>query len=252
MAEIGIHRLAAGDDQHQRAQNQQRLAPARLGEKRDAVNRVEGGKDFWLARDLRRAQRRDDGEPDDQQRTEDDADLRRAAELNCKKARQQKNRDRQNIGRERRGGDLEPLDGREHADRGRDHAVAKQQPGAEHQRPEQRARALVAVFVQEAVEREDAALAFVLRPQHQRGVFDRDDQRDGPDRERDRAEHVFPRRRDIGGADEDLVDRVKRRCADIAKDDAERAQRERRQARAANRLRRTRQPTGLLRKHPIQ
>ena len=57
-----------------------------------------------------------------------------------------------------------------------------------------RGAALLAV-VQEPVEREHAALAVVLRAQHQDRVFDRDDQRQRPDRERDAAEHVVGRAR---------------------------------------------------------
>ena len=58
MAEIGIHRLAAGDDQHQRAEDQQRLAQRRPAQERDAESGIEGGQDRRLARDLGRAERR--------------------------------------------------------------------------------------------------------------------------------------------------------------------------------------------------
>ena len=51
-------------------------------------------------------------------------------------------------------------------------------------------------ILQQAVEREHAALAVVLGAQHQQRVFDRDDERDRPYGERDRAEHIVGRRRD--------------------------------------------------------
>ena len=34
MADVGVHRLAAGDDQHQRAEDEQRLEKVRAAEKR--------------------------------------------------------------------------------------------------------------------------------------------------------------------------------------------------------------------------
>jgi hypothetical protein len=40
---------------------------------------------------------------------------------------------------------------------------------------------------------------------------------------RDRPEHIFGRRRDGGGTEKNLVDRIERRRADVAVNDAERA-----------------------------
>ena len=85
--------------------------------------------------------------------------------------------------------------GREHADRRRDHSVAEQQSRAQHQRPQQKRRAALVVFMQQAVEREDAALAVVLRAQHEERVFDGDDEGDRPDHQRHAAEHVGGRLR---------------------------------------------------------
>ena len=73
--------------------------------------------------------------------------------------------------------------------------------------------------VQEPIKREHAALAVVLRAQHQDRVFDGDDQRDGPDRERHAAEHVGGRAH--RAAEEQLIHGIERRGADIAIDDAE-------------------------------
>ncbi len=125
--------------------------------------------------------------------------------------------------------DVEPLDGREHADRRRDHAVADQEARASDQRPEEHARAAIRPVVQEAVEREHAALAVVLRAQDEEGVLDRDDEGQRPDGERGGAERVLGRAR---GDAEDLVHGVERRGADRAEHDAERAERQRRDAAA--------------------
>ena len=122
-------------------------------------------------------------------------------------------------------GDGEALDGGEHADCGRDHAVADQEPRAKHQRPKQHADTAVLAIMQQAVEREYAALAVVLRLQHEEGVFDRDDEGQRPDHERNGADRVLGRagRRNA----ENLVHGVKGRSADVAIDDPERAQRKR-------------------------
>jgi hypothetical protein len=84
--------------------------------------------------------------------------------------------------------------------------------------------------VQQAVERENAAFAVILGAQHQQRVLDRDDERDRPYRQGYRAQHVIGRRRDAGGTEKNLVDRIERRGADIAIDDTERADDQRRYA----------------------
>ena len=135
MAEVGVHRLAPGHHQHQRAEDQQRLAKPGLAEERQAEPRVERPQDLRLADDLRQAEDGDDDEPDDQDRPEDDADARGALELDGEQPGQQRDRDRYDIGGEGGRGDVEPLDRRQHADRRRDHAVAEQQAGPQHQPP---------------------------------------------------------------------------------------------------------------------
>ena len=228
MAEVGVHRLAPGHHQHQRAEDQQRLVEPSLAEERQAEPWIERPQDLRLADDLRQAEDGDDDEPDDEDRPEDDSDARGALELDGEQPRQQRDRDRYDVGGEGGRGDVEPLDRRQHADRRRDHAVAEQQAGPQHQPPQQHQRAALLVLerVKEAVEREDAAFALVLRADDQQRVLDGDNQRDRPDRQRDRAEHGARRRRDLGGNGEDLVDGVERRGADVAIDDAERPDRQ--------------------------
>ena len=112
-------------------------------------------------------ERGDGREPDQEDRPEHHADARGALELDREQSGQQHGGDRDDIGREGRRRDFEPLDRRQHADRRRDHAVAEQQTGAEHQRPQHQPGAVVLVFVQQAVEREHAAFAVVFGAQHQ-------------------------------------------------------------------------------------
>ncbi len=225
MADVGVHRFAAGDDQHQRAEDQERFEEMRAAQKGQPMDRVEGGENFGIRRDRGRAECGDAREPDENDRPEHGADAGGAFELDGEERDEEPERDRDRRAGEARHGDPEALDRREHADRRRDHAVADQEARARHQRPEQHPRAAVGAVVQKAVEREHAALAVVLRAQDQDGVFDRDDERQRPDDERNGAERVLGRmrRRDA----KNLVHRVEGRSADVAVDDAERAERQR-------------------------
>ena len=77
MSEVGVHRLAAGDDQHHRAEDHQRFArPGAARGTRKPSTGLNAARICRLARDLREAEGGDDDEPDDQQRPEDDADAR--------------------------------------------------------------------------------------------------------------------------------------------------------------------------------
>ena len=96
-------------------------------------------------------------------------------------------------------------------------------------------RALLSVFMQQAVKREDAAFAVAVGAQHEDRVFEADDERQRPYRERDAAKHVVRRRGDMRGAVENLIDGVKRRGADVAKDHTDRADGQRRLAAARGR-----------------
>ena len=87
-------------------------------------------------------------------------------------------------------------------------------------------------------QRQDAALAFVVGAHDEEDELDRDDQRDRPEDERDDAEDVLFGRLDravVGG--EEGLQRVERAGADVAEDDAERAEGQRRHAELATRSR---------------
>ena len=168
--------------------------------------------------------------------TEYDADSRRALELDGEQRGQKPDGDRDDDLRQGRSRDLQTFDGGDDADRRRDHAVAEQQSRSQHQRPQQQPHAALLVFMQQAVEREQAALAVVLRAQDENGVFDRDDDGDGPDHQRNAAQYLVRRLRGAGTAEEQRIHGVERRRPDIAVDDAQRADGQRRET-AARRMR---------------
>jgi hypothetical protein len=84
-------------------------------------------------------------------------------------------------------------------------------------------------------QRHDAALAVVVRAHHKQHVLGRDDDHEGPEHQRDQAEH------DLGagaaGRLEALAQRVDWAGADIAEDDAERADEQSAPPRAGDRQR---------------
>ena len=227
MAEVGVHGLAAGDDQHDRAENRQQAQAAGMGEESQAASGIESRRDLGMRDDLSRAQGADDEKPQREDRPENAAYAGRAARLQREKPGQQDQGDRNDgaaeIGRRR----LQALHRRQHADCGGDHAVAQQQAGAEHQRPQHEAGGAMGAVVKQAIEREHAALALVLRAQHQGCVFDSDDQGQRPDHQRHAAQHVLGRARQFGL--EDLVHGVERRRPDVAIDHTQRPKRQRRQ-----------------------
>ena len=78
----------------------------------------------------------------------------------------------------------------------------------------------------EREEREDAALAAVVRPHDERQVLHRDDHRERPEDERQDAEEVGLRRRDAVLRIDALLDRVERARSDVAEDDSSGQERE--------------------------
>ena len=224
MPHIGIERLRAGNREKHRAQHQ-KTVPGMPHEERQAVIGVYRQQDVRLPRDAPDAEHRQDCEPDHHDRPEQSADCRRAAALNDEQRGQQHQRDRNDVGLEERRRDLEPLDGAQHRDRRRDDAVAIEQRGADQaRRHDPQVPPLVAVrgAQHQRGQRQKPTLAAVIGAHDDKDVFDRHDQRERPDDQGKRAQDRRLAR--IGKLDQRLADRIKRRGADIAIDDAERRQ----------------------------
>ena len=132
-----------------------------------------------------------------------------------------------------RGHHLEPLDRGEHRDRRRDHRVAEEHRGTEDAEPDQPPAQPPLAFGpagDQRSEREDAALAVVVRTHDQHHVLERDDDDQRPEHERQQAVDVGLVERHAVRAAEDLAHRVQRRGADVAVDDADRADHQRQHA----------------------
>src|SRR5262249_42784712 len=97
----------------------------------------------------------------------------------------------------------------------------------EQQQRRRRAEGRATVLSDERDEGEDPSLAVVVRAHEERQVLERNDRDERPEDDRENAEHVRRRRRERRGADEALLEREERVRADVAVDDAERAEGER-------------------------
>jgi hypothetical protein len=94
--EIRVHRLAAGDDEHQRTQDEEGIERTGVSKKRKTINGIEGREYLRAQPDLPDAKPGDDDKPDGQNWTENNADARSALILNGKQNGQKTDRDRYN------------------------------------------------------------------------------------------------------------------------------------------------------------
>src|SRR5262245_59221257 len=198
--------------------------------------RVEREENARLAHDLRQSENGDRREPNRHDRTEHRAHAPRSELLEHEKPAQDRDRNWNDEMLERRRRDRHTFDGAEHRDRRRDDPVAVQECSAEETEDDQDPAALhvglsALLLENERHQRENAALAAVVRTHDEDDVLHRDDEHEHPHDERQHAEDVLGRGRQrefFRG--EALLQRVERARADVAVDDAERSQREEREA----------------------
>jgi hypothetical protein len=183
MAHIGVQRLGAGHREKHRAQHQ-KTAPRRVRQFGDAVERVDRQEDARLLHDPPDPERRQNGEPHQHDRAEQTADRRGALALDHEKPDQQEERDRDHVGLEQRGRDLQPLDSAQHRDCRGNHSVAVKQRGADQagRHDPEIALAVPAGRAQhQRGQRQQAAFAAVVGAHDDDDVFDRDDQDERPE-----------------------------------------------------------------------
>ena len=219
MAHIGVERFGAGDAEEDAAQHQ-KAAETVGGNEACAVIRVDRLQHPGLLGDAPQAERADGHEPQQHDRPERGADARGAERLHREQHQQNDHGGRHHVVLHRRRSDIEPFERRQHGNRRRDRAVAIDQRGAEQAEHDDQ-RTLPLLDAQERHQGEDAALAFVIDGHGDGDVFDRGDQEQGPDHQRQDAEDALRR-----GVAVQIVEggfqRVERAGADIAEHDAER------------------------------
>jgi hypothetical protein len=112
--------------------------------------------------------------------------------LNQKQANQNRKRDRKNNRSQPRRIHLQTFDRAQDGDCRRDGAIAVEESGAhqaEHQDSTAPRSRLRAPRAQEREERQDSPLAPIVSAQDQDGVFERDDEQQCPDDEREHSKH---------------------------------------------------------------
>ena len=223
MTEVGEHRLAAGQHQHDRAQDKQGPVHVAVKQEGEAIARGESLQDLRPRDDLADAEDGDREEPDDHDRTEDAADAVSSPALEGEQEREQHDGDGNDGEVELGRGDGDAFHGRKHADGRRDHAVAKEEAGAEQQEPQHGRQATLAWLVEQAEQGEHAAFAVILGLQDEDGVLDGNDDRQRPDDQRDSAVDFVRRELGAAVAGKHQVQRIEGRGADVAVDDPQRS-----------------------------
>ncbi len=214
---VGIERLRAGHAQEDRAQRDEGDAVMVQAECQRVVGQ-ERGQDLGARSDVGDACEPQAGEPHEHGDAEESPEPRRSPALGHEECEQHGERDRQDVRRGPRGDDLQALDGGQHRDRRRDDAVAEEQRDSEdtegHQSPFEPGLVLHRLRRQ-GQQRHQAPLAMVVGPHDQGHVLDRDDHRQGPEEEREDADHVGWRDLQPAGG-EHLLEGVERRSADVS------------------------------------
>ena len=252
MPHVGIQRLAAGDDQDDRPEDEDPAEAVAEEELRAPPGRKRG-EDLRFLNDLTQAENGERGEPDEHHRPEQPADVARAAGLD----REQSHEDQAGDGDDKTGecgaGDRQPLHGRQDRDRRRDHAVTVEERRADDCQERHARHAADAVggvpiaFWDEGQQRQDAPFPVVVGPHHEDDILHRDHEHERPKHERENAEQVGSVDRSAvrGGDMKAFLERVERARADVTEDDAERQERQTQEVGRAGWLARSR-PVTLL------
>ena len=222
MAEIGVKRLGAGDGKKYGAQRQQ-TDKAVADQEAQGKHRVEGEQYLRVAGDRHHAGDGQCDEPDAGYGAEEGGHLRGAARLHHEQRDQDDDRQRQDERLKRRLDDLEAFHRRQDGQGRRDHRIAveeRRRDDTEHR--DQRRRAPEALLG-ERHQGQRAALTAVVGAGEDQHVFDRHDDDQGPEDEREDAQHTGGRDASVTarGDPHRLAKGVEGARADIAIDDTD-------------------------------
>ncbi len=226
MAHIGVQSLAAGHDQHDRAQDEK--APQAIAEEEiDRMPRIDGGQHLRMAQNSVHAQYGDRREPDHHDPPEHRAHPGGAMPLEHEQRHQNDTgHDRHYPRRHLRRRDADALDRAEDRDRRGDDPVAVEQCRAEQAdaRQQREHPAAPAARPQQRQQGHDAALAPVIGRHDEGEVLERHDEVERPEDERQHSQHVGRGGREAVFRREALLERVEGAGADVAVDHAQRAE----------------------------
>jgi hypothetical protein len=229
VAHVGIQRFAAGHRQNDGTEGEE--SQPRMGaDETDGIERIEGKQNSGVLGNFERAENTENGEPADHDRTEQLADSAGAMALDEEQPGKYDEGNRDDVGLERRGDDLQAFDCREYGDCRRDHAVAVEQGGgedAEQGNDPGQARTL-GFLGHQRQQRQRTALTPIVGAHDDQHVLDRNQHHDRPEHQRQDAENVFGRYRDRMVAIEDFLQGIQRTGTDVAEDNTDGGDSERR------------------------
>ena len=227
MTEIGIERLAAGNrEKYQAERHQPNMA---MGEnKLDGVSWIDCYQHPGIIANVQSPGDRDRDEPDRHDGSKKCRNPRGPAPLHGKKCKQDGDCQRQHDVLGSRHHELQSLDRGEDGDGRRDHGIAKKHRSSDHAEAQDRDCPVAQRSRRERGQRQRSALPVVIGAQEDQHVFERDDDNQRPQNERENAENDAAReRRVVRGCDGGLPECVERTCTDIAINDANAAECER-------------------------
>ncbi len=230
MAHVGVQGLGARDGQEDRTQHQEGgedADAAELDYQFDGILRHQGHQDVGLVGNMEQAERAQGQEPDDRDRPEEARHIGRALRLDHEQGQQDDGRDRHDqVGHRMADARcvLEAFDRAQHRNGRRDDAVAVKQRRPTDAEEKHRRRIFAQGLLRQGHQGQRAAFALVVRPHQEDDVFHGHDHDQGPEDERNQAGDLKLRRNTVlAGVDQGLLHGVQRRRADIAEDDADRA-----------------------------
>ncbi len=219
MAEIGVERLGAGDDQEYGAERHQPDLPVAI-EKRHRIGRIDGREHARIVADVQKSSRSNRDEPDHHDRRKEARHPRRSPALGGEQAEQDGDGERHHIVVESGRNQLQAFDRRQYRDRRRDHRVSQEHGGADDPEQKDQRRAPPECARRERGQGQRAALPVVVGAQQNQHVLERDHDDQRPQDKRQHAENDVAR--DRAGLDrrhDRLAKRVERARADVAIDD---------------------------------
>ena len=125
MAEVGIKRLRAGNDEKDKAERHQPDRSVRI-DKRHRIGRIDGRQHARIIANVENSGGRNGDEPDHHDRREETRDPRGSSALSSKQAQQDGNGQWRDVVIERRRHQRQSLDCREDGNGGRDDSVAQE------------------------------------------------------------------------------------------------------------------------------
>ncbi len=229
MAHVGIERLGAGDGEEHAAQDGKAHGPVREQEAH-RIGRVECGEHLHVVLDVQQPQHGHGEEPECRDRAEQGRHLAGAVPLCREQGEQDRHGHRDHVGLEHRRHQLQALDRGKDRDRRGDQRVAIEQGRTRDAEQEYRRCRPAERPLGQRHQRERAALAVIVGAHEEQDVLAGDDEDQRPKEERGDPQHLRARDPAILGVVQRLAQGVERAGADVAVDDADRAQRQRPEA----------------------